>query len=1563
MTTALSTPDQLAQSRAYLQTVFADRPSLADIANGLLQEALDQRFSPHTWRAGTLGIGQVAELAAEGGAVTYRQVMPVADALIARVMQGSAVNYTPGHHVLLAIGGRSPTPLGAGLTVDDLEQLINHLAPALVGQFQASLADYWSATPVSIDPLSTRWRIVSEQLRLCLRHARQSPALQTAEERQMFANLYALKADRDRTAGPNRFRMFLVYAVSGARTGEWLSVLVIQRQWAARSRYYFYSPGASLLTLDSLNDLDSLLPRYMSRYRPGESIRWAMHEPEEDLFDRLAQSLLEKQLRDVADLVWSSFPSVAYYQQRCADLTAPDRWFAPHAGLAQDSLPVWLQTASAPARLLYSQGLDGLARVQREAAGGSYLEGLEPINVYTRHALQAQMAKDFPREVVIDPDHYALAVTRTQGGTVSWTHTTQRTLTAWALDNPFATPYAHMLIINLVEPGYVPTWWITEDYLKTLIERVDIGRYYPALLEQQLINDESHAQRRQRLFVGQARVQLPLLALEHAIRGQHGFTLEGFNIIQAMLQPAHAPRRPGTPRIVARPLAFLTHAGGQAHVAHNMFVIGAADVASAPQVLYRPAGPEILQQFASRQTLLDTLARSGTALHDAVLSSLDEPARALFGNGGFLHPHVQRHLPGDEYGPNAASSAALLSDQQVTGDLLAHVFRENAKALVARAKQQALSSDAQRWAGFYHELWQLFSVALPLLRGPLAAVGWLAQMMHSAQAVVSLGGDADNATRAEVTAEFLAEVAGLLLHHVTTLDERLGLAQVKPGLTATASGAVRAPTVILSSTAHLLRATPLADISPMYAPSWSSARAVLSPARHVDLLSFRWRAQNAMAFQPKPAAPEYVETQGVTKGLYRVYSSAQRFHLHALIDGELYPVSTVGEGYRVIDLAQPSRLGPWLKRDDEGHWSFDFRLRLVGGMPRNKNLPSRADMLRRNLELADEYARSLETLLKLEEQVNTAFTFYERMHVSEKEKFTDAHRHTIRQRYGEQLQAQARVQVQRIEVFKRKNENQPIARFEPELIQQLEDHVENLRRQMALRVLERSAARPAPATAQQWYEDMESPHAQVSDNAHRQSIASLSALAGFNEQLLALSIKERACLTELAAIVGYNPRASSLVGSAGLSWTPLDWRVKQIEVFQGLVLKRRPLPEEYQDFVVTKQSLDLLVREVISHKNLLVADELARGTRIELLGNVIDQYAVIQDRLDFVGANYPQLFERRYLDPLMMLIVDVQTEAQHSQALLLKEQASEPQPKPRPRPASGSRQRLIVTRDKQVLRGRVRERTPDSDVEIVDVEDPIDQQPLGAFKESTQGGDWEEIPSQPRPHAPVRAVKSLLGDADGLLARVDRDISDARKRALKSNSPISVEADLTRVADSLRDNAQKIRRAVEQRQQAGGAARSEREANLLSRLEDTARDLVEEGRQLRIDIIKRNPPKATRMDYLKGQGEIDIVKIEGRVKLRRDHDYLQEYLIRDTERRPLAYAHFHYRGAQDALVDFTAGHLKLPEQRYVSFVPTPGQSEQAMLRAYRSDIGPRLAQALFFSVSQSMTRQGRQDYW
>ncbi|WP_460135148.1 hypothetical protein [Pseudomonas sp. S1_E04] len=190
--------DQVAASRALLQRTFADRPRLEDVANTLIDHAWAERFNGQALRAASLTLG------------VPPHTQSLADALISRVMRGEAVNYTPGYHQVLRSGRPVPRPVTTHPTVDDLEQLINLLGPLLVGTFQQRLADYWSATPSLIDPLSTRWRIVSEQLRRCLQNAPQNPPLSPEQRQRVLGQLYADRESRDRHIGEQKLQALLV---------------------------------------------------------------------------------------------------------------------------------------------------------------------------------------------------------------------------------------------------------------------------------------------------------------------------------------------------------------------------------------------------------------------------------------------------------------------------------------------------------------------------------------------------------------------------------------------------------------------------------------------------------------------------------------------------------------------------------------------------------------------------------------------------------------------------------------------------------------------------------------------------------------------------------------------------------------------------------------------------------------------------------------------------------------------------------------------------------------------------------------------------------------------------------------------------------------------------------------------------------------------------------------------------------------------------------------------------------------------------------------------------------
>jgi hypothetical protein len=320
----------------------------------------------------------------------------------------------------------------------------------------------------------------------------------------------------------------------------------------------------------------------------------------------------------------------------------------------------------------------------------------------------------------------------------------------------------------------------------------------------------------------------------------------------------------------------------------------------------------------------------------------------------------------------------------------------------------------------------------------------------------------------------------------------------------------------------------------------------------------------------------------------------------------------------------------------------------------------------------------------------------------------------------------------------------------------------------------------------------------------------------------------------------------------------------------------------------------------------------------------------------------------------------VRQEAQHTLALALREHAEETIIRPAPPAPQDSGRRLVRDRKNRLQAGRVRPQTSGSADEIVDVSDPVDHTPLASFRHGSDPDKWEQLAEAASPVVrPVRSLSKLQADAQALLDReaiVSRQVS---KEAQSSNTPISAQEQLVHLAQAMDEVAGKIRDTLTTQGNKAGVA-GER---LLTSLGQASSRLVEQGRQVRIEIILRNPPEEARIEYLNSQGQVDILLVAGRIKLKHDADYLQEYVIRDKARKVVAYAHFHYPAQDTPNANYSAAHLKLPEQRYLSFRSLADMPEKRVVEVYRARISARLAAPLFLSVTQSIPRRTRQQYW
>lgn len=1547
---------QLNASRDFLRRLFAQRPTLTQVAESMVQDWIADGFAASRLRANITWIG--VRQPAQAGADSYTQLTTLGDALIRRCMSSEVLNYVAGHHYLLVSSiSHGLVPITDVVSVDDIEFMLNALAPQLLAGFNARLVAYWNA-PAPGDAGLSRWGAVGTQLRECLLSARQTPPLTPQQASALLGlgdgpqELWGHQVDRQALGGADVLRIYQVYAGQEGRPGEWLPLLVLQRQVAQQQVNLVYVPAISLLKLTALDELGSLLPRYMSHYTPGLLVNWVLKEPQGDVFDAQAQTLLERQLRALQQLNWSALPGVDSYKRLFSQLTAPEVWFEgdylqqPH----EEQLPLWLQVASGADRNTYGQWLERLAHLQKRTGGASFLDGLEPIDVYARQALQRQMRLDFPQETAINPDDYLLTFERTQGATVGWTQRTTKSLTSWSLENPFATPYASVQIAHQAAPGQEVAAWIRPAYLEKLIETVDVGRHYPALLKRALVSDPAESARRRRLFVEQMALQLPLRALENSLRQRNGFTPPGAEVVQALLQSDPLKRAVGNQVIIARPLAFLTHAGGTVHKASNLFVIGPRDNSPLPHILYRPDQAEaLLQQFASRQALLDEITRTGSDLQAVVLEQLSENSRALFANGGFSSPHVQRFLQGDEYSEHAAASPALLSDEPVPGVFLETVFDENARSLWQSAEKRATSIEALRWTLFKNNLWQIFNALLPLLRGSVAVAGWLSQVYVSFRTVLALPAAASQEDTAGALVDLLGSLAGLLLSPVVSLDQRLRLSETRP----LSTGAIETTAVkhVQQTPSTFAWQRSLADVTGMDF-SWANARLRLDPAQQAQLETFRWSPGQGEQW---PGTPTVSSPDSPIRGrvVVRRAGGTVSHEDYLLIDSQLYGGKPVDGRWRIVDLRNPLRAGPWLRKDSRGVWKVDLGLQLLGGHPKLSAASRRANIQRQNQMFEHHYQEMTERLMEAEKAAAAAEERFEHAHGGDQQKLFDPSLQALRASYLTALEKQSRAQFNRLDALIAKNANKPVERFEPEKILQLEDLVQTLRVQMVMLIANRSNEVFPGERRSQLGEQLEHEDVAVVQAAHHTLVESMQTIIGYNDQLIDLSILERNNYARLAQVPGYDSRPEALLPST--LGTPLDWKSLQLKALGGVIVRRPPKPEEYEDFIRIGSLVDEATQSVQSQKNLQEAGPLSVQQRIDGYDAILLDYDNTQASLREYGDMDSDLLYEGSIERLNRMLNALEHEARGSLAALLRER--EQTPARAPGPALGSGKRLIRDRKSRYLVGQVRARTPQMNEHIVDVINPVDQSVVASFRQAPGSDEFEAITQASTPPVrPVRSLERLRDDGRKLLARQSTVLEQARNEARLSSQPASVEARLLRHAGKINGVADKIRKALGQEQ-------SQTQEPLLKELGQASSRLAEHGRLIRIEMVKRLAPDEEGIAYLKSQNEVQILPIEGRIALKRENDFLQEYLVKDTGGKVLAYAHFHYRTREAANAPYSAGHLKRPEQRFMSFRSLADKTDSDVIAIYYSRISPAMAQQLFFSATGAVIQRGRRVLW
>lgn len=1439
----------------------------------------------------------------------------------------------------------NPAAKGAVPTQVDFDQLnvlFDAVALGLGEHFQRALVKFWSVADA--DGLSP-WACVSAALARNLSSAA-AEAPEVSEDSRAFLRTVAEfpdKTQRDFMLGITDegadavIRPSIPCVATGNHCDDVaLPILTATGFWRGKEQFFAWKPAGRVNGYSSLNELTSGLIA-TEPVPSGASLR--LPEPEGSLFDALAPVILERQLHAIARAsdVAVDFADLEHRLAAATDI-------APYllAPLVQaehsDPLPDWLQAASATDRQDLSRRLIALASAQARAGGRRFNDDLPSLLAYAEQQLQRALLADHPQDThvqIADLDvliEHVVAVAIPSGGQVVATGTVEpvrMSVAEFALENLSAQPAGALRVVH--RSGSPAPEWFSADYLRLLVCQVDIGRTYPALVARYLVTDPLEASRRQALYVDQLRTQLPLRALELKIRAGRQFDARAYALVGALMQDP-AQRSPGLRDTTLRPLAFRATAGATPDHAANMFVIADRDT-KGPVVLYRPISQQPLTAFTSWEALRTAIVQPGE-LQDEVLTWMSDHARQRYANGGFNQPHIVRFGQGSEFAPLEIPPPAQWALDEVAGDPLIALFMADAAALVELADRNSTSNAESRWALVKRGGWLTLDSVMPFISGPLGNALWLVQLLTQAQGALSAGSGVQGSESGESLGNLLLTAAMLLLH--VGLGDALASTRNNGG--PSGGGRTAAP-----ARARLVELLSSADSKPEPQP------APPEPDRQKALLDFRWsRLDQALSdaqkaslalfrIVPEPALGEPSDA-GITEGLYELHGN-----WYARVDDAVFQVLLDDQEVLVVDPNNPENIGPRLVRQGQ-RWCLDLRLRLRGGGPK-----------RSARQLAAENAARLKrvTTEKIE-LLDRQTALYSRI-VANDDRLDGL---PIEQHPAVIAEMEADIRSV-VEIVDRKNElDQQLRSADRSSDKSYAKDLQGVVRRICL--LEGVLLSDMLILAK---EDLARMHA-LSTTVTAGNVEVYRAL--FEKTLLLQntgvhwsSVREALWqrmrdvpkvgdeLWRKEALELYNSRMFAHVEwRAARMWSSLElcFSVEVILDGSAAVSLKRLLNDGPLHAALTSQA------------ELEKPNDYTHLEQISVLESSLREY----DRASMVALaafeSEPETVVTAHFQRFIDDLSAISDRAEHRLSELIRE-SEEPADTPAeyvPRLAQ-TRKRVIKTRGQRTLIGRLREGQEPLLGEVVEVKAASGDRVIGSYHQHAEG-EWVELEDQ-RPRLTSREsivpLADLMRRGRALLERVEPDIANAVRQSRRASEPEDMEDILCFKADKIGELAAKLQTAVEEPRPEEGDVQDLQV--LLADLRACETRLREQGRTLRIEMIKRQPPTASRISYLDRQREVNIARFDGRKNMSgpRRNDFVQEYVIRDRDDIVLWWAHFHYATEDAPANAFTAAHLKLPEQRLMGYkaMLKAARDNKEVVSIYRSAIGREPAQRLFLHLA------------
>lgn len=1506
--------------RSALFNQLSAGPTYPEVAAVLLRDALKELYPSLDIDPFTTIIGESAWDIVEGDIVERPTLyVSLSDLLAAKVDDNQPVLLIEGQHFLTQLPLTLPQ-VHLPVRIDQIGRLINVLVPAMLPASQEQQLAYWNI-PFGND--SARWHELSNTLRKMwdIKQVKGWTATECDMARQLF--LYPDPKDRKDSYQSHAYLIDIKATEDDRKslvTENTLMVLIGQID--KKEVILAHSLLNGYQKFDSRDALGQSLSSYFVGMTRPTHIEWRLYEPSGNIFDSKACGIIAQQVKILG--LPSTKLNAAFAEAQSPSVIGRER--GPGEAWYQQQIPEWLKRAPVPDQVLYAQYMKNLSALSSSQAGKTYLDEILPIKAFASQALKTQMQSDHDDASKLDPEKIEIEVK----SPVVWgsfvnpfqLDTTRFTLVELALQNLIAVPSGNKTVKSLDETE-LPEW-MTVDYIEDLIKKVDIGRVYPELIQRKLLDDPEESARREQLYISQLRIQLPMLALEQKIRGQGDIDDLGCRYVSALMQPREADRKVDGEDIVLRKLAFVSdrQIGVSEDIVANMFVIGPKTASAGPCLLYRPLLEPQLYQFPSFSNLLYGI-RQTDSLRRSVLAWLPDNVREDYSR--FIFPGA---LPSPwavvEFATNPVESWAdsgplSLSDETLGNDFMPLLFKANANALVTLADHQSVSERENRWESLRQTDWIILSLALPYLGTTVNDGLWLWQILDDTEQLTQQAEELKGAARWERIVDLLLNVA-------------LGLINIAIEKAGNRKRPTEAPEIVPApglpkpkSELKIEERTPLAQTE--------------LPQEHFDVIhtsgALMGKSKTDISFLDSfsieaPDNPGEPESEGALKGLYQ--KNGDRY---VKLQDKWFQVAVVGEQVSIID---GSRNGPPLVQNKQGLWQVDNRLRLSGGGSKGARQKTIVEAQRRSLQLLD-------TLKKFEEQKKQDQKLLT-MEAQAMNQASGAAKETQRQKYITTLKTQrdnyeaALNTLIEWPVFQSRRDAPRIGlgylnaqiNFTFAEIDAL-----NARFDPAMTRAQDMITSPVTALEQQHIDAAEN-IVSVSDDM----IERLDYMETRFDRLKALGRSGYGFVRE-------HREKMPLRDSDSL-------RLLQLDMYRHLCLTLESVETMPEGWVELNRVVDNAtvafqsLRDAIGEREVIRQDE-----QIDALGSLTEQFAAIEEHLDYLESEYPGSAIPSQFSRLRRRIRDAKKRALRHLAQALDERSNQrhsPRPEQRrPRP----RKKFIRTRYWGLVSGEPRLSKSYEETDWVDVRNPFTNNIIATFHRK-ETGDWALHMTATAPQViPPLDTSVSKGQAllDGLPA-FKTTIEKAQQQP--DRTPAGIAMRMNGHAHRMETIATAIEKALDQ-----AANQTVELPQAKRKLAETMKlDLRRHSRALNAQqletvesIIKQSPPTMSNVIWLQDRNQIRITRTKKRQRVKLPlKGYVDRYEISDKKTgKTLWFADFYYSAYWGAERRYLLARLKSSDQvnPEASEVATKRLSQRQLIDHYRSEIAVDQAEQVFFT--------------